>query len=373
MRNRLYILLLSILPIFFHGCIEPFSPPDIEMVERSLVIDGYLNLNGYESTILLSRTGRLTEYIRNYKEGAAQVMAESDRGETYQFDEVEVGTYKLQPMMLSTDVQYRLHIRTADGKEYLSKWVAPKIAPEIDDLTYKYDPNRDAVVISVNTHDPANNTRFYRWTFQQTYQYSTAFFSGLERVVGSDEKGMLIPRRENINICWKTLNSTNISLGSTIKLSADIIQDLPINVVPVNTNYFRQKYSIMVRQSALSEEGFRYWTSLSKSTQGTGTLFDPQPSQVTGNFTNVSDPTELVFGYFSAGAESSKRIFINEGLGRYPSCNGPDSLSVEEAKEYTGYLLSYNNNGSAVYVSDGYCADCRVQGGTIIKPSFWEE
>jgi hypothetical protein len=373
MKYRSFLTLLLVLPIFIQSCIEPFSPPEIALTERALVIDGYLNLNGYESTISLSRTGTLSEYIRNYKESLAQVTAENEQGEKYPFVEEELGTYKLQPLMLSTTLKYRLHIKTADGKEYLSKWVEPRIAPEIDAITYKYDPNRDAVVISVNTHDPANNTKFYRWTFQQTYQYSSAFYSGLEHEVDEEtEEVSIVQRKENINVCWKTLSSTNISLGSTVKLSSDIIQEMPINIVPVSTNYFRQKYSILVRQSALSEEGFRYWTSLSKSTQGTGTLFDPQPSQVTGNFTNTSDPKELVFGYFSAGAESSKRIFINEALGRYPSCNGPDTLTLAEAKEFNGYLLSYDNSGGFVYASDAYCADCRVQGGTIVKPSFWE-
>jgi hypothetical protein len=130
----------------------------------------------------------------------------------------------------------------------------------------------------------------------------------------------IIARKEDVHTCWQTLESKDIKLGSTIKLSADIIKEVPVNVIDIATNKLYFGYSILVKQYALSREAFEYWTDLAKTTQGTGSLFDPQPSQVTGNIRNKANNKELVFGYFSAAVEQKQRIFIKAQLGAYPRC-----------------------------------------------------
>jgi hypothetical protein len=103
-------------------------------------------------------------------------------------------------------------------------------------------------------------------------------------------------------------------------------------------------------------------------------LFDPQPSQVTGNVRNIADPKELVFGYFSAAQEQEKRIFIRERIGSYPRCIAPDTLDGKEALEGSGVLLYYYQGlpKSGYLSTSESCADCRSQGGTTTKPAFWD-
>lgn len=356
--------------IFASACIEPFSPPETNSDERNLVVDGFLNL-GDTSVIELRHTQNTHDVAAQFVETRAKLSVKAGTGETYDFIEYGAGKYILPPKNFKQSGTYQLSIRTSGGKEYLSDPVSVILTPAIDSVTYRYDANRDAMVISVDTHDPKNNTRFYRWKFEETHQYRAAFFSGL---MIDQVKKEIVSRIEDINLCWQTKKSGGIVLGSTIKLSSDVIKQLPINVVPISTNKFYIKYSILVKQYGLSREGFEYWTSLAKTTQGTGSLFDPLPSLVTGNIRSVSDPKELVFGFFSASTEAKKRIFMSPGLGRYPHCEAPDTLLIGDAiKDNKQYLLNYFGEQSEFVLSSSPgCTDCRTQGGTTRRPPFWE-
>lgn len=231
------------------------------------------------------------------------------------------------------------------------------------------------MVFYVNTHDALNKTQFYRWRFEEIWEYQAAYNSAL--VVENDSVKL---RKENINTCWASNKSGSILLGSTVKLSADAIKDLPLNVVPVSTNKLFFKYSLLVKQYGLTRPAYEYWSELSKSTQLTGSLFDPQPGQVTGNIHNISDPSELVFGYFSASTEVTKRITVAPRLGVIPRCDQLDTIPIlctgrdEDPCAFNTkkMLLTYFGPRSEyVIVAPPDCADCRLAGGKNKRPAFW--
>lgn len=371
MRDHLFKIGFFVLVLYLNSCIELFSPPEINSTERFLVVDGFVNASNDTSRITLSHTINTNDPGNFSVESGANLTFESEKGEVFAFTEESTGTYMLPPVYISDTDKYRLHIRRSSGEEYLSEFVKVNATPPIDSIGYNYDAGRDAMVIKVNAHDNTGSTRFYRWKFEETYQYRAAYQSSL---VYNPETKNIDFRTENINLCWGTKKSTSIILGSTIKLTSDIIKDLPIHVVPVNTNKLYIKYSILVKQYGLSQEEFEYWTSLSKSTQGTGSLFDPQPSQVTGNIKNVANAKELIFGYFTVSKEETKRIFMTPRLGRYPTCDPPDSVLVSDyLKSPFGYLMHYHGQRADTLIMSSYgCVDCRAQGGTIVEPSFWE-
>jgi hypothetical protein len=356
--------------LLLDSCVEPFSPPEINSDAQYLVVDGFLNIGSDSSRVNLSHTQNATATEAVLNETGAVITAEEETGAIFTFTEQGNGSYILPPQSFNSTGKYRLHIKTKNGKEYLSDYVEVKNTPPIDSLAYRYDGGQDGVTMFVNTHDATNQTRFYRWKFEETWEYRSALYSGLEVV----DKN-IISRRENINTCWRTIKSGNILLGSTIKLSQDIIKDVPLTTVPVSSNKLYIKYSILVKQYGLTQDAFEYWTSLAKTTEGTGSLFDPLPSQVTGNIKCTTDAQELVFGYFSASVEQKKRIFASPGLGTYPRCPMPDTLTIEDAKlsTPTTYLLQYTGTRpDSILISSEFCSDCRAQGGTIVKPSFWQ-
>jgi hypothetical protein len=358
--------------LVINSCIEPFSPPEVTSPGIYLVVDGFLNVSGDTSKIILSHTQAVNDDKQFGMEAGATITVDAENGESYAFQDMGNGLYKLPPTTFNLDARYRLRIRRLDGREYESEYVVVSKTPPIDSLTYKVDTRRNAMLIYVNAHDATNSTRFYRWKFEETYEYRAAYYTGLDRDLVNK---VVIARKEDVNLCWRTLESKDIKLGSTIKLNADVIQDLPVNIIDIASNKLFFGYSILVKQYALSREAFEYWTDLAKTTQGTGSLFDPQPSQVTGNIKNKANNKELVFGYFSAAVEQKQRIFIREQLGASPRCIAPDTLEPADAYDSGAILLNTFRDAAGrelVLGTSEFCADCRVQGGTTTRPSFWK-
>ena len=111
--------------------------------------------------------------------------------------------------------------------------------------------------------------------------------------------------------CWSNASSSNIFLGSSENLSADIIPQTLINRIYYNDPRMDVEYSILVRQYALDAPAYDYWTLVQKQSKTLGGLFDMIPAQLTGNFHNLKNPAEPVYGYVSASAIQEQRIFIN--------------------------------------------------------------
>lgn len=358
------------------SCIEPFSPPEVNSDENYLVIDGFLNVSGNDSTrIELRRTQNVNATGAPTIERGAELAVEEENGETLSLSETGPGTYTLAPRQYNRNGKYRLRIKTKDNQEYLSDFVGVNITPAIDSVTFRVDPVLGAGVFYVNTHDAQNKTQFYRWKFEETWEYEATYYSAL--MVRNDT---VVLRPDNINKCWGKAKSGSILLGSTVKLSSDVIKDLPLNRVPIITNRLFIKYSILVKQYGLSRQAFEYWTDLAKTTQGTGSLFDVLPSQVTGNIRNTSNARMLAFGYFSAVTEETRRLTVAPRLGLFPRCTEPDTIPIrcssrdadECALNTPKLLLTYwGPRSDSVLVAPHSCTDCRLQGGTTERPSYW--
>jgi len=362
--------LLVFMLLLLGGCVEPFAPPEIASAERYLVIDGFLNTGLESSQIQLKRTQNVSDTSAPAAELKAQVTVEGDLGSHYVFTEEANGVYRLGAQQLNENEQFRLRIITANGKEYLSAFVPVIRTPLIDSVRSVVDRQQGGAQFYVTTHDPLNKTRFYRWKYEETWEFRTPFYSNLEVT-----RDTILWRTEDISTCWQTELSTNILVGSSIHLSQDIIQDFPITFAASSTDKLLYKYSILVKQFGLSQDGFEYWTRLAKTTQNTGGIFDPLPSQVTGNIQCMSNPKELVFGYFSASSVSEKRIFLTASMGQYPYCELGDTLTYLEALIAPDLIISPYyppNNPVPLYVmAPTACADCRLHGGINVKPAFW--
>ena len=377
--------LLAALLLLVSSCVDRFQPDVVSTSQRYLVVDGLINLRGV-TTVQLSRTRSLSTPTP-LLETKATVTIRDDVGTSYPLTEQAPGTYASAALTLDASRRYQLRLRTAVGREYASDLVAGKLTPPIDQLSWALE--RNGVQLYVDAHDATNNTRYYRWTYQETWRFSTPYSSEFEYV-----NGAIIRRAANVNIqdCWRTEASTAIVLGSTARLSQDIVSKYPLLLQPGNDARFRIKYSVLVQQYAQSAEEYAYWEKLKKNTESLGTLFDPLPTQLTGNVHGLTDASELVVGYVGASSLSEKRFFIDHTefpagtnfLTGYekqcetpdtvylPSVNTPRSLAIGFTQEYLPLHESLTSRGilEGYTRSLGLCADCRLR-GTNVKPSFW--
>lgn len=386
MKRIRFIKLLSIIIVLATSCIEPYNPPEVEQAERYLVVDGYVDKISGNASIVLSRTKNLSESNAILPQINAQVRIEVESGQTYFLNDLGTGDYVAEGIFLSASDRCKLVIRS-DGKEYESELVGAKDTPEIDSITYVADET--GVRVDVTTHDPTNSTGYYQWKFEETVKYRSAFYSGYIYVDGEYE---MRTAANDIYYCWKTEPSTTILVSSSAGLSEDVIYKRTLTFLPSTSWKIENRYSILVKQFAIDEETYNYWIQLMKNTETVGSLFDPQPSQITGNLRCISNPLEPIIGYFSVRSIKEKRLYIDASeLPKYTNIiNGYESCSPYEMDSLLfadypdgppfGSLLVSAVNATGGPGIIGYtthsssCIDCRlVRNGSVDEPDWWEE
>lgn len=382
MSNSCYSKIILLL-IIINGshCRQLYNPPVAKTNLGYLVVDGTI-ISGNDSTIInLSRTQNITDssYVLNPETGAV-VSVVGASGDVYGLSEQSNGRYVTSQLALNDNELYRLSIRTTNGNQYLSDSLPVLLTPPIDSVSWLLQ--NDGAHIYVNTHDVANGIKYYRWQYTETWQYNAAQGSELQY----DAQDTTVIERMDTLIhnytCWETNQSTNLILGSSTKLSENIIYEQPITVIPTGSQKLSVQYSILVKQYALNASSYEFWQLLQQSTEQLGSLFDPQPSQLTGNIHNVTNLNEPVLGYVSVSTLQEQRIFIpapHNWVFAYTGCeltqvgNTPDSLALEYGMGYLSPVYAIFDGPTIIAYASAtpFCVDCTLQGGTTIKPAFW--
>jgi Domain of unknown function (DUF4249) len=360
------------------GCIEPYMPPEIKPAEAILVIDGHIDVNS-TSSIILTRSQNLNENGETVKVTGATVVLENENGSTYSLSEEGNGIYTLSPQAIEP-IKHRLVVKTNDKKEYASPFVEIKNSPPIDSLSWDIT-SESGVEVSVSTHNPEDDNGFYRWKYEETWIYTSPLWSTFQY---DDAIKDVIYRTEDIYHCWQSQSSTDLFIASTSRLSENVISKFQLVNIDQRDPRLRYVYSILVKQYAITEEAHSYWKELKKTTEDLGTLFSPMPSQITGNFTCITNPEEKVLGYFSMGTSTEKRIFIDsKELPPPSSYNIPyidctlQTLPISEVPTFNSaayVIISSVASGTTITAylySTIPCGDCRAGGGTNVKPDYW--
>lgn len=378
--KRVHVYIILFLLVMVHGrCVKEFDPSS-QGYENLLVIEALLSNSDDNFTVKLSRSIPLdtTAFVG---EAGANIQLVSELGEQFALFETSSGIYESSgPINPVVGVGYKLEVQTRNNKNYESEVVTMRDTPPIEELSYKIEERPSAgltgIQFYVTAQDPQNNTWFYRWEWEETWIFRVPFRSYLKY-----EDGEIKNREEDLRTCWKAGRSTSLDVATSKNLTKDIINEYPLYYVSSETDRLRERYSFNVRQYSLSEESFNYWNELKKATENLGTLFDPQPSIVKGNYYNVDDESEIVLGYFDAAVVRQQRIFVVrsdvpefEIINKYRDCE--DSLVSENmvpvmVAEGWEMINSEVVEFSILYsFSTRFCVDCTLY-GTNMRPDFW--
>jgi hypothetical protein len=402
MKNWKYLLLL--LP--FLACRKAYLPPAKSSVNNYLVVEGSIN-NGSDSTFIkLSRTVKLSGKTSSMPEINAVLTIEGDQNTSYPLTEKGNGYYVCAGLNLDNTHKYRLDIKTANGKEYVSNYESVLNSPPIDSVTFDVNGTPQAgpgLNIYVDTHDPSNKINYYRWDYQETWIFHSHFFSHYYSTGDT-----VLPRLtadKNVTFCWGNDTSSNIILGSSAKLTRSVIYRNPITSVLSTSEKVENEYSVLVRQYALTADAFNFYTNMKKNSEQLGSIFDALPSQSNGNLRCLTTPSEPVIGYITVGNVSSKRIFITSA--QWPSWSAVvplyDGCKLEfdlmppnpipccyfdyQGANQVDQFINFNRNdfrdnfipidaigppGPIIgyHASTKICSDCTTR-GTNIPPPFW--
>lgn len=368
------------------SCVEPYNPPEIESAVNFLVVDGIVDMADPETSIKLTRSQNLSEQGLPAPEVGAYVRVEVVNGPEFILPEIAPGVYSASGVNVDDGQECILKISTSSGAEYVSDPVTSKVSPPIDSITWTAGGSN--VEFEVTTHDPEGDSRYYRWKTVETVMYHSAHHSSLIWDPGLGDVRSRTPQ-ENIYNCWKTTPFGTIDVFTTNGLVEDAVRKHTVLRMPANSWKLSLQYSLLVRQCVIDQKEFNFWTELRKNTESIGTIFDPQPTEVTGNIHSVNAAGDKTLGYFSLGRSVEKRIFVEWSELPYPyssyerpfpDCNAfaVDTILIGDylKSNKSALLITAATSGPAVigYVTaEKHCIDCTlVYGGTPIKPDFWE-
>jgi hypothetical protein len=370
---------LLLLMISF-SCYEPYLPPDVSNSSSYLVVDAFINATDGSAMVKLSHTLPLasTDTLDQVDNAAVSLRDDADNIISLKFQ--GNGVYETKDVQIALGRKYQLMI-IRDGKTYQSDLVPVERTPAIDSVGWSIE--KDNLYINVNTHDPTNESRFYRWKFTETWEYLSPYHSVF--IIRNDSI-LPRPKDQDIHRCWKSSPSQKIVIYTTNYLTNDIVSNFNVHIIPSNSIKLSNKYSIVVQQQTLTKSAYTYWQNVKKTTESLGGLYDPLPGAVAGNIHCVTNTGERVIGFFSVGETSEKRIFItrNELISfvnyRYPYCevrnvSQDEAITIENPNRIIEEGRDPVTNAVTGWlITSSLCTDCReLGGGNTIRPSFWKD
>lgn len=373
---RILRLLLPVLlfPLVYAACKDPYIPRIDALDREILVVEGFIDGRG-PTQIDLSRVKAMNGADTAFEKYVddAHVQVEDNQGNVYPIFHVDAGRYEGY-FGLNPEYLYRIRIFTTNGKEYESAFVPYKVSPPIDEVYYRVE--QDGARILVSTHDVENRSKYYRWKYEETWQFQSAFMAFLQ----FDHAGeKVVKLQDSIYDCWQFDLSREILINSTESLREDVMKDVPLLLIPNGSIKLSHIYSINVKQYVMDSSAFNYYRQLKKNTEEVGSIFDPQPGNLKGNIKNIQDPKEVVVGYIGAGSSVEKRTFFRIPWNYKESCR--ETVFVPNVRDSIKYYfrdggywpisLGLDELGQEGYVAAPIpCVDCRLK-GTNVKPAFW--
>jgi len=398
-RSRLNIVLLT-LTLFATGCVEQIAPEQLEF-EDLLVVEGFITDQEVPQEISLTRTFFLTESETSNAESGADVVVVNQSGDRISFIEEEPGRYLSEaPFAAEVGGSLQLFITTASGREYESSEVTVLSTPPIDSLYAEFTPEpyfrnffagRFSFFIDARANPEAN--RFYRWKWNSTFELSMRrpsrwLFINNEFIIrerGSENDSL------QVEVCWQTRENSDLSIDELL-VPAQGIERLPILNFFSEEGFMKRGYSLEVKQYAISSESYAFWNQIKETNEGQGSLSDTQPGTIVGNIRSLSNPDEIVLGFFEAAQEVSVRRqfdrldFFDDGFRvirpNFVDCFNVDSLvSGKSAAEVAAALEEFGPDYVLTYFTDApplayyYPIECALctEYGSNVRPDFWED
>ena len=384
-----YLFLSIGLVCLLVSCIDEFIPRGIEEMRDILVVDGMIQ-NG-ESVFRLSYSVGITDTLDGSKAiNNAEVYVESNDGMRTPALFTGNGTYIAQTPALDSEKEYRFSA-IINGELCESDFLSPVISAEINSIFPVKKGSNESVEICVATYDLDNSSKYYRWTFRETWEVKAELYAHARYL--EDENGNVIDRSqliehslftsENTYYCWGRDSSKTFHLASTEKLSENRITQQKLVTIPCDHDKLSILYHIKVEQMQLREAAYKYFADIRELVDRTGDVFDPILTiGVRGNINYPGKPDRMVIGYVEVATVTSMDRYIWERDGFYePQPHMCASYTVPVGgtfetymtwnRDFLGYQRAYYNE-EPLTSSDKRCVDCRLkENASKLKPPEW--
>lgn len=292
------------------GCTTPYNY-QTNSFEDIIVIEAMITNEYKFHEIKLSRSYALEENVPK-PETQAIVYISDDAANTYEFTESNGSYISKTQFKAVADRKYQLHVLTKNGKTYLSSPETLTTQTPIESLNAAAvtKDNIPGVEITVNSTDPTNTSKYYRYEYEETSKIVAPKWYQ-EKAVANGRYIKFVPRTEEARICFSTRKSNELLTTNTSDLSQDKVSNFPVRFISSSDNFIRNRYSILVKQYVESFAAHTFYETLKTISNSGSILSQTQPGFLSGNIKSVDNPGEKVMGFFNVSSYSEKRLFFN--------------------------------------------------------------
>ncbi|MEJ2594139.1 MAG: DUF4249 domain-containing protein [bacterium] len=386
LKNRILAGSVLIITLILTGCIEDYWP-EIDKYDNLLVVDGGINNLPGPYTVKLSLSSPADSAVFTPFPNC-EVTLIDDEGYSEILQEMEPGIYRSRENGIQgiAGRSYKMQILTPEDVIYTTDFEKLKPASKIASVYARVEKQQDegyphdleGYRFYLDTETAESDTNYYLWRLEATYQYQSDFT--IRWIFDGELNWFYHP--DSLFNCWSTYVVDAFYTMSTESMEVPVITEYPLHFVNTETRQLSVRYSLLVRQYTLNKAAFQFWDALREQNDSQGSLYANQPYQVRGNVRNLSDGSEPVLGYFLVAGLDTSRIFIDRPPSSvnfyYPVCT-LDEADYEAygqmwwADPVTYPIYAIETNGGRRAVPPKGCVDCRLKGGTIIKPGFWTD
>lgn len=371
-----------VLALALTSCIYPFTADLDGDIDRRLVVTGDIRI-GEMTEITLAYLTPINEVPDQNVYPSAGMVIENDKGQTFRTESRNKSTYYFNTRTADPDAKYRVRFNETNlRREYATPWMEVHRAPQIKEVRCGLTDKDAHIMISM---DGNGEDRWFCWDYEQTWEFHADLIPELMYDASAKPPYRERLPEEDYYYCWASSNSRETALTSTEKLTANKVVDFDFLQIPRTDRRLSVLYSIEVDVRAVSKDGWTYMDNLVRNSNNTGSLFSPVPSDIRGNIRCTSDSTEVVIGYVDAYVPVKYRMFVESGkVYKGLPVNEDQILFIPEPDEdgkidYDWYYNvgnapygEYEINGEAgIYWAPTRCLDCRKDGGSKNKPSYW--
>lgn len=301
-----YIVVLLVIGLT--GCIEPFDL-SIEQQTNIISINGRIT-NAAEPQYVFIGSSSAENRVAN-PIGGAEVTLYDDFGNSWPYFEEIIGTYVIPVGSVNAlpGNSYHIEVVLSNGDTYTS---VPEKMPSLlvkDSIYYRFntiseinensiDITTDVFEVFIDSEIPQTVAPLYlKWEIEEAWELKPTDFPDPFGAIPPPCFFSSYPDPQRINL-YSSLEEKSGSFTGRLMAQAEI------------GSPFITRYASNVYQYAITEATYTYWNNVRKNIDQTGSIFDVPPALIPGNISNVADPEEVIFGYFSASMVKESRVVV---------------------------------------------------------------
>jgi Domain of unknown function (DUF4249) len=331
MKTKIIPVIISAFFMSFYSCQEVYINEDLDAKDNIPVVEGMINSGSGPHEILLYNARSYYSSAKTNITGAI-VYVKDDIGNAYYFNEYVTGVYRSDPEHFNGTIgrTYTLYIEMPDGRILKSdpeklrdtlsigKIIKRRESREeyyrnIDNkiITRTVTGQSNYAVINNYSNEKAfyrivsyymvystittNGPPVYKWVEVNGISYEFAIQSDTTTKCVTSFSDKTLPKIGKID------PGENIPEESRMEFSYFILSRDQYYINPLTVWVDESLYTYIF---TISREAYDYYEALTEQLNATSRLYDPLPTQLTGNMHCITDSSQVVLGFFEASSYS---------------------------------------------------------------------